>query len=148
MLFAGFWPKIAFVFNRDGNDEIYVMDSGGGAPTRLTNNQAPDGYPAWSPDGQKIVFSSGRDLNDEIYVMNADGSAQTRFTDDWKADADPTWSADGARLPLLPTAILIWKSMSSTPWEMAATRPASAMTRRMTILPIGQLNRKKPVQAL
>src|SRR5207302_2193555 len=55
--------KIAFVSDRDGNFEIYVMDADGSNQTRLTNNPAHDGEPAWSPDGAKIVFVSQRDGN-------------------------------------------------------------------------------------
>ncbi len=41
--------KIAFVSDRDGNWEIYVMDADGSNPTSLTNNPADDFFPAWSP---------------------------------------------------------------------------------------------------
>jgi Tol biopolymer transport system component len=55
-------------------EEIYVMNANGSGLTRLTNNMAVDGAPAFSPDGSKIAFTSDRDGNYEIYVMNADGS--------------------------------------------------------------------------
>jgi len=35
--------------NRDGNREIYTMNSGGGSETRLTNNTAEDMNPDWKP---------------------------------------------------------------------------------------------------
>ena len=41
--------RIAFVSDRDGNSEIYVMDADGGNPQRLTNNDFDDWYPSWSP---------------------------------------------------------------------------------------------------
>ncbi|MCA9953672.1 MAG: PD40 domain-containing protein [Anaerolineales bacterium] len=47
--------QIAFVSNRDGNDEIYVMDvilepfASSANPVNLTNNPAKDFEPAWSP---------------------------------------------------------------------------------------------------
>jgi hypothetical protein len=72
--------KIAFVSNRDGNFEIYVMNADGSKQKRLTNNPGFDGVPSWSPDGKEIAFASDRDRNHEIYVMNADGSAQKRLT--------------------------------------------------------------------
>ncbi len=34
--------KIAFMSDRDGNDEIYVMNSNGSGQIRLTNNTAID----------------------------------------------------------------------------------------------------------
>ena len=40
---------IAFVSDRDGNGEIYVMNTDGSGQTRLTNNPAVDASPSWSP---------------------------------------------------------------------------------------------------
>jgi Tol biopolymer transport system component len=42
--------KIVFVSTRDGNPEIYSMNSDGSGPTRLTNHSAVDAFPAWSPN--------------------------------------------------------------------------------------------------
>ena len=66
------WGKIVFYSHRDGNTEIYTMDSDGTNQTRLTFNEARDGVPAWSPNGQQIVFRSYRngERNAEIYVMD------------------------------------------------------------------------------
>ena len=41
--------QIAFTSNRDGNDEIYLMDADGSNLRRLTNNSVNDWYPAWRP---------------------------------------------------------------------------------------------------
>ncbi len=50
--------KIAFTSDRDGNREIYVMNSDGTNQTRLTNNNIIDDHPTFSPDGRKIAFLS------------------------------------------------------------------------------------------
>ena len=73
--------RIAFHSDRDGNPEIYVMNADGSGQTRLTDNDAREGAPGWSPDGAKIAFSSDRDGNFEI--MNANGTGQTKPHRQW-----------------------------------------------------------------
>ena len=62
--------KIAFNSDRDGYEEIYVMNADGTNQTNISNNNSYDYSPFWSPDGSKIVFVSDRDGNFEIYVMD------------------------------------------------------------------------------
>ncbi len=50
--------KIAFTSDRDGNQEIYVMNNDGTGQVRLTSNTDIDSFPAFSPDGRKIAFIS------------------------------------------------------------------------------------------
>ena len=99
--------RIAFVSERDGNSEIYVMNPDGSDQTNITHDSAYDGDPAWSPDGRKIAFSSYRDGHSEIYVMNADGSEVTRLTYDLVGNSAPfgglgnfapDWSPDGTKI--------------------------------------------------
>jgi len=90
---------LAFVSERDGNPEIYVMNADGSNPIRLTNSPAEDLFPYWSPDGTRIAFFSHRDGNSEVYVMNADGSNQVNLSNN-RADDEPpaSWSADGTKI--------------------------------------------------
>jgi Tol biopolymer transport system component len=77
------WPvwspdggRIAFDTNRDGQYEIYVMNTDGSNQTRLTTDSADDFRPAWSPDGTQIAFISRRSGTLAVYAMNADGTNQ------------------------------------------------------------------------
>jgi Tol biopolymer transport system component len=91
--------KIAFTSDRDGNQEIYVMNADGTEQTNLTNDPGSDNYPDWSPDGSKIAFTSRRDGIEEIYVMNTDGAGPTRLTDAsccWSRN--PSWSPDSTKI--------------------------------------------------
>ena len=97
--------RIAFISERDGdrlrvprNQEIYVMNADGSDVTRLTNNDAEDVQPTWSPDARRIAFVSERDGNWNIYVANADGSGTTRLTHHAASDWRPSWSPDGRRI--------------------------------------------------
>ncbi|MHB0937681.1 MAG: TolB family protein [Armatimonadota bacterium] len=90
--------QIAFISNRDGNDEVYIMNADGSSQTRLTNNTRVEMEHAWRPDGGKLVFVSERDGTHEIYTMNPDGSSQTRITNDYLPDWGPTYSPDGTKI--------------------------------------------------
>ena len=90
--------QIAFHSERDGNNEIYVINANGSGQTRLTEADRDDIGAQWSPDGAKIAFTSSRDGDREVYVMNSDGSNQTRITDRFGEDSAPAWSPDGTKL--------------------------------------------------
>ena len=93
---------ILFVSDRDGNDEIYVINEDGrSGRMRLTNDTATDVAPAWSPDGTMIAFESDRDGDPEIYVMNEDGSGIERLTNHGSGDRQPAWSPDGTRIAFI-----------------------------------------------
>ncbi len=97
--------KIAFMTTRDGNAEIYLMDVDGGNQINLTNNNADDYYPTWSPDGNRIAFVSYRDSEyentgdwvPEIYILNIDGSNPVRLTNNDINEGSISWSPDGEK---------------------------------------------------
>ncbi|MCZ6725008.1 MAG: DPP IV N-terminal domain-containing protein [Thaumarchaeota archaeon] len=72
--------KIAFVSDRDGDFEIFIMNSDGSDQRQLTFNSVFDLSPQFSPDGSKIAFVSNRDGDIEIFIMNSDGSGQEQLT--------------------------------------------------------------------
>ena len=90
--------KIAFGSNRDGNQEIYVMDDDGASVRRLTNDLGSDHHPSWSPDGTRLAFVSNRGGHNAVYLMNADGSNVTKFTNFTGETNDPAWSPDGTKI--------------------------------------------------
>jgi Tol biopolymer transport system component len=89
---------IAFVSDRDGNDEIYVMavsDGTGtddGALTRLTHDAGDDLHPAWSPDGACIAFLSRRDGAYGVYLVKPDGSGLWKLADGASLSRGPVWA--------------------------------------------------------
>jgi Tol biopolymer transport system component/polyisoprenoid-binding protein YceI len=93
--------RIAFISQRDGNDELYVMNADGSAQIRLTEGPAYEGEPVWSPDGRRIAFAAGEgrfEGSTDIYIVNADGSELRRLTSDPGGAWSPAWSPDGTRL--------------------------------------------------
>jgi len=84
---------IAFASDRDGNWEIYVMNSDGSNVRRLTNNPATDDAPTWSPDNQQLAFASDRDGDFEIYILNvSDGTVVQQVTQNTAQDRWPLWA--------------------------------------------------------
>lgn len=84
--------KIAFTSNRDGNEEIYVMNVDGGRLRRVTDDPGQDEYPTWSPDGQWIAFHSDRDGDFDIYIARPNGSDLRQLTNVEGSDTQPSWS--------------------------------------------------------
>src|SRR6266705_372878 len=84
--FGGPPHSIAFQSNRDGNNEIYVMNPDGADQTRLTFDSRNDQRPDISPNGEQVVFSSNRITAEnpegdfEIFIMNSDGSDVRQLT--------------------------------------------------------------------
>jgi Tol biopolymer transport system component len=88
--------QIAFV--RDGR--IFIANSDGSEATPLSDGPH-DGWPAWSPDGQRIAFIRVAG-SPSVYVMNADGSNVTQLSS-WDPslavmEAAPAWSPDAAEV--------------------------------------------------
>ena len=118
---------LAFASDRDGDYEIYVMDVAEAmasvpAPgpndrslvVPLTQNDAADGFPAWSPDGTRIAFLSERDGLPAIYVMDADGSDVIRLTDPSKDEGTLfAWSPDGSQIAFFSSSSNRLKIMNS-----------------------------------
>lgn len=90
--------KIAWMSDRSGNMDIWVMDADASNPVQLTTDPAEDWFPDWSPGADRIVFASWRAGNSDIWVMDADGSNQTQLTTNASGDFNPVWSPDGTRI--------------------------------------------------
>ncbi|HSR34877.1 MAG TPA: hypothetical protein VLY63_30275, partial [Anaerolineae bacterium] len=71
---AVYGNQVAFMSNRDGTWEIYIMNIDGSGLKRLTNNAANDGLPTWSPNGQTIAFVSNQGGAWAVWAMSPDGS--------------------------------------------------------------------------
>ncbi len=82
------------------NWDVWVMNSDGSNPQRLTNHLAADLYPAWTPDGSEVVLAGCRNFIDfDLYAVNVATGSQRRLTNwlltnEWGA----RYAADGAHL--------------------------------------------------
>ncbi len=91
--------EILFTSNRDGNNEIYKMNSGGSEQQRLTDTPENESSGKWSPDGRKILFSKSVDsAMAQIWVMNADGSNKILVSDSTGINLAASWSPNGQKI--------------------------------------------------
>ena len=121
--------RIAFVSNRDGAYNVYLMNVDGSGRQKLTRDPAPDQHPVWSPDGRKIVFaryvkgcSQGQPLAGcdwDIFVVNSDGSGLRRLTRGPGLDRTASWSPDGRRL-VFHRSLLTGGAKGGAIWVMNA----------------------------
>ena len=117
--FGGPPLSIAFASNRDGNDEIYVMDPGGSDQTNISQNPASDINPDISPNGRFIAFASNRVTADnpegdfEIFVMNLRTGVFSQITQNTGLDSWPRWSPDGESI-----AFETRETAAATSWEI------------------------------
>jgi Tol biopolymer transport system component len=98
--------RIAFESNRDGNSEIWSMDTKGGNLQQLTftNLGVTNTKPSIAPDGNTIAFERTVDNFDgggdtQVFLMNADGTGERQLTTSAQGqNGGPEFSPDGSRI--------------------------------------------------
>jgi eukaryotic-like serine/threonine-protein kinase len=70
--------KVAFSWSGKDADnyDIYVVQTAGQQPLRLTDDPAPDSFPTWSSDGREIAFIRRKGTTSEIIVVPALGGSE------------------------------------------------------------------------
>ncbi|MDR1257828.1 MAG: transporter [Tannerellaceae bacterium] len=90
---------LAYCADRNGNYDVYIIPTEGGAEVRLTTAEGLDDGPEYSPDGKYIWFNSVRTGLMQIWRMKVDGSEQTQMTfDETRNSWFPHVSPDGKQV--------------------------------------------------
>jgi len=92
--------QLMFMSSMSGNPELYISDTSGQRPKRLTFSNGANTSPSWNPKtGQQVAFVSDRGGIPQLYTMNADGSSQSKVDlPDMGYVIDPAWSPNGQLL--------------------------------------------------
>ncbi len=86
--------KIAFSYFGD----IWTANEDGSGVTRITDNQAREVFPRFSPDGSQIAFSSNREGNYDVFVVSATGGKPRQLTFHSADDNVVGWTPDGKKI--------------------------------------------------
>jgi Tol biopolymer transport system component len=75
------------------------MFTDGSAPTNLSNSDADDNTPSWSPvDSNLIAITSNRGGDYDVYTLRVDTGEVFRLTGGYGDEQYPSWSPDGDAL--------------------------------------------------
>ncbi|MCG3207490.1 MAG: Protein TolB [Anaerolineae bacterium] len=91
--------RIAFIWDRDNQSDVYVMPAAGGWPARVSTERKASAYwadevPQWSPDGQWLAFT----MNGHVVVVAVAGGLPQKITDFTTAASNPVWLPDSLGL--------------------------------------------------
>jgi eukaryotic-like serine/threonine-protein kinase len=105
--------KIVFPSNREGTWELWVCDSEGSHPVRLTKLRYC-GSPRWSPDGEHISFEGKPGRTSVIYLLSPRGGRPRALTPDSLDCGVSGWSRDSKWVYFTSS------SVGGTLWKMPA----------------------------
>ncbi len=107
-LYAPDGTRLAFVSDRDGDDDIYVLTLATGEVRRLTWGDGAEELDAWSPDGRWIYFADGRgdpDGKADVWRVSAGGGTPMRvLADRFAPEFHAAVSPDGRTLAIAAVA--------------------------------------------
>ena len=93
--------RIAFLSNRDGADQVYVMPAAGGLAMRLTFHSEGCGLEGWYPDGQDLLIWAARDHHwrdaGRFFRIESEDRSAERLLFDTDGE-DGSLSPDGKKL--------------------------------------------------
>jgi tricorn protease len=100
------WPRfspdgkwLAYTASYNGSQDVYVMPTTGGVPTRVTYQSFGDRMVDWHPDGERILFASGRESGrgpGQFYLVSKKGGMPEKLSIPYGELA--SFSPDGSKL--------------------------------------------------
>jgi len=97
-------PQIAFVSERDGLPQIYLINQDGSDLRPLTGEAEGACQPEWSPDGTQLAYISPcgglqeRYEGSSIFILTLSSGRKDLISTLATGDYDPAWSPDGSKL--------------------------------------------------
>jgi Tol biopolymer transport system component len=89
---------VAFVSDRYGLSQLFLMNPDGSGQAQLTEGDTPAEQPSWAPDGSALVFCSQSEGNWDVYRVSVQTGTVSRLTEDPGQDSYPAWSPHGDQI--------------------------------------------------
>jgi TolB protein len=93
-----FLSKMAFISDRTGSGELWIMDWNGSNPKQLTKHGTIAMAPAWAPDGKQLAFTSFLRGNPGIFQLTPSEGYLRMLWDQGGVNSSASYSPDGARI--------------------------------------------------
>lgn len=117
--------QLVFVSDRDGGENLYILDLASGQVSRLTTGIYSDGLPQWSPDGEAILFMSNRaSMVKGLFTVPAAGG-EPKLVATPKSDESPVWAGTNGEL-------IVFSSDRTLDWELYSMRADGSDLRQLT----------------
>jgi len=121
---------IAFSSQREGNEEIHVVNVDGSDERTLTDLGTAE-QAAWSPDGARVSFVANDGQQWDVWIVNADGSGLARLTPVERDDGPAVWAPDGSRLAFTASNVTGGGDNTGT-FDVYTIRPDGTEESRLT----------------
>jgi TolB protein len=88
--------RIAFISDRGGHKEVFVVDYDGNGPRPVTRNGTINLSPDWSPDGSTLTYVSYKGGDPDLYTVDLAGSKERLLIGGKGVQGAPAYSPDGS----------------------------------------------------
>jgi TolB protein len=93
-----FLSRMAFISDRTGNSEVWVMDWNGANAKQLTKHGSIALAPAWSPDGTQLVFTSYLRGPPALFLLTPQEGYLKLLWDKGGVNSSASFSPDGSQI--------------------------------------------------
>lgn len=97
---------VAMILSSPGNPELFVSDSEGRNPRRLTRNDHVEATPTWAPDSRRIIVVNDGLGGPQLFVIGVEGGPLQRIPTNISGYcAEPNWNPVDQNLVVFTAAV-------------------------------------------
>lgn len=93
-----FLSSIAFVSDRTGQREVWLMDYDGSSQRQISRDRLMTLNPSFSPDGERLAYTAFTKQSSDLYVINRRGGGRARIPTGVNLNTSPAFSPDGKEI--------------------------------------------------